>query len=168
MGKHSFLLLNLKDKKTKEIAKIMNNETSKKILDFLSDHETTETQIAKRLGLPISTVHYNLNQLIKTGLVIVEEFHYSEKGKEVNHYKLANKFILISPSPSTDLPSSLKKIFPMAIILILLSFATLFFPFQNVFFSAKTSSLDTTLGTTEAGTNYETLSSIRWIKPCRS
>lgn len=139
MAKNSFLMLNLKDKKSSEIAKIMSNETSKKILDFLAEHEATESQISSRLGLPISTVHYNLEQLIKSGLVVAERFHYSEKGKEVKHYKIANKFILISPSPSAKIPAALKKMFPIALILILISLSTLFVPFGSIFTDKSTS-----------------------------
>jgi len=49
---------------------------------------------------------------MKGGLVIVEEFHYSEKGKEINHYKLANKYIIIAPKKVTGLKGKLRKILP--------------------------------------------------------
>jgi len=62
----------------------------------------TETDISKELKLPISTVHYNLSVLVKAKLVEAREFHYSEKGREVNHYSLANKLIIIAPSKMDD------------------------------------------------------------------
>jgi len=60
-------------------------------------------------------VHYNLSQLVKAGVVAVEEFHYSEKGKEVNHYKLANKYIIIAPRKVSGLRQKLRGILPVAI-----------------------------------------------------
>ena len=91
MAKNSFLLVSLKEDKAKELAQVISNASCRKILDYLAEKEdATETELAKKLGIPISTVHYNLKHLVKGGLVIVDEFHYSEKGKEVNHYKLAN------------------------------------------------------------------------------
>lgn len=94
-----YVLMDLDDDKSKEIATVLNSKTSKKILDYLSEHETaTESEISKSLSVAISTVHYNISVLIKARLVESQEYHYSKKGREVNHYKLANKLIIISPS----------------------------------------------------------------------
>ena len=98
----SFLLLSLSDSKGKKIAQAVNNETCRKILDYLSKTDNaTETKIANDLNIPLPTVHYNLSQLVDVKLVDIDEFHYSEKGKEVNHYSLANKYIIIAPKNET-------------------------------------------------------------------
>jgi|FLOH01.1.fsa_nt_gi DNA-binding transcriptional ArsR family regulator len=117
--KESFVLLSLKEDKAKELAQIVSNDTCRRILDFLSEHEATESEIAKSLKMPISTVHYNLQQLMKGKLVLSEEYHYSQKGKEINHYKLANKIIIIAPQSTWGLKEKLKKAFPISIIIIL-------------------------------------------------
>lgn len=96
MGKN-FLLLSLEDSKAKTLANVVNNKSCIKILDYLAENEATETQIAKKLNLPISTVHYNLSQLMDSKLIKWDKYHYSEKGKEVKHYSLANKYIIIAP-----------------------------------------------------------------------
>ncbi|GIU68861.1 MAG: hypothetical protein KatS3mg002_0097 [Candidatus Woesearchaeota archaeon] len=113
----NFLLISLEEKKAKKIAEVINNDTSKKIIDFLAKKDATESELSKELGIPISTVHYNLKQLRDAGLVVVEEFHYSKKGKEVNHYTLANKYIIIAPKTENNkLVEALKNILPIAII----------------------------------------------------
>jgi len=114
--KETFLLVSLSEDKAKELAQVVSNDTCRKILDSLAESESTEADLAKKLALPISTVHYNLQQLMKGGLVVVEEFHYSEKGKEVNHYKLANKYIIIAPQKTWGLKEKLRKIFPVAAV----------------------------------------------------
>ncbi|MBI2208738.1 helix-turn-helix transcriptional regulator [Candidatus Woesearchaeota archaeon] len=116
MAKKNFLLLSLEDSKTKKIANIVSNESCRKILDHLLDKEATESEIAKALNIPISTVHYNLRQLTDAGLLIAEEFHYSEKGKEVYHYKLANKYIIIAPKKTSGIREKLMGILPAALI----------------------------------------------------
>lgn len=121
MAEESFLLVNLKESKSKELAQVISNETSRQILDFLSKKEATETEISNNLHLPLSTAHYNLQNLVKAGLVKVEEFHYSEKGKEVNHYKLSNKFIIIAPTVTETIKNRLKKILPVALIAVIAS-----------------------------------------------
>jgi DNA-binding transcriptional ArsR family regulator len=119
MADNSFILVNLKEDKAKELAKVISNDTSRKILDFLTDKEASATDISKGLKVPLPTVHYNLKHLQKAKLVIVEEFHYSEKGREVDHYKLANKFVIIAPATSKmdSLKKKLSRILPVAILI---------------------------------------------------
>ncbi len=115
--KETFLLVSLSEEKTKKLAQVISSETSRKILDYLAEkQDATETQIAKDLGLAISTVHYNMQALQEGGLVDVEEFHYSEKGREVNHYKLANKYIIIAPKSTFGIRDKLRSVLPVALI----------------------------------------------------
>ena len=116
MPSKNFLLLSMEDEKIKKISNVISNESCRKILDYLSIRESTESEIADKLHLPISTVHYNLHQLTQTGLIESKEFHYSKKGKEVNHYRLANKYIIIAPKKTFGLKEKLKGILPVALI----------------------------------------------------
>ncbi len=118
MAKQSFLLVSLQEDKAKKLAQAVTNDSCRKILDYLADKDATETELAEKLGLPISTVHYNLKQLAGAGLVSADEYHYSEKGKEVNHYRLANKYIIIAPKSTFGLKEKLKSILPVAFITI--------------------------------------------------
>ncbi len=116
MAKESFVLVSLKEEKARILAKVLHNESCRKILEYLTSKEATETEIAKKLQIPISTVHYNLKHLSEAGLVIVEEFHYSAKGKEVNHYKLANKYIIIAPKSTFGIKEGLRRVLPVALL----------------------------------------------------
>lgn len=102
----------------KKLAQVIGNPTCLKILDYLAGKDATETQVGEEdLKIPLSTVHYNLQQLVGAKLVVIEEFHYSPKGREVNHYKLADKFIIIAPKD--DDPSflaRLKNLVPAAVV----------------------------------------------------
>lgn len=117
MGKENFLLLSLDDDKTKSISNIVNNNSARKILQYLTQNdEATATQISKDLKLGLTTVQYNLEQLLKTGLVDWEHYHYSAKGKEVKHYKLANQYIIIAPKKDSSFLDKLKGIIPSFIL----------------------------------------------------
>ncbi len=119
MPKSSFLLVDLNEPKIKKLAETITSETSRKILAYLAEREDdTETTIASSLNLPLSTVHYHLQKLWEAGLVKVDEFHYSPKGREVNHYKLANKYIIIAPRKVSGLREKLKGILPVALIVL--------------------------------------------------
>lgn len=118
MADQPFMLVSLEEAKAKRLAQVLNNETCTKILNWLSSHkEGTETEIAKKLQLPLSTVHYNLKQLVEAKLVTADEYHYSEKGREVLHYKLANKYIIIAPEEGrSSFMEKLQQFIPAAVI----------------------------------------------------
>lgn len=111
MPKSNLLILDIADAKTKKLGETITNETSKKILNHLSDKEETEMNIAKQTSIPLSTVHYHLQKLQEAGLVTVDEFHYSQKGREVNHYKLASKCVIITHNNASEVRDKLKDIF---------------------------------------------------------
>lgn len=144
----NFLLVSLEENKAKKIAEVINNDTSRKIIDFLAKKDATESELSKELGIPISTIHYNIKQLQDAGLVVVEEFHYSKKGKEVNHYTLANKYIIIAPvNKDSKFLDALKKILPITIIttgvaFIMQLFDTLTFSKSNTLISAESVIMD--------------------------
>jgi DNA-binding transcriptional ArsR family regulator len=116
MTKNNLLLLDLNDTKTKKLAETITSDTSRKILNYLAEKDDTEANMSKILNIPISTVHYHLQKLQDAKLVMVEEFHYSPKGREVNHYKLANKYIIIAPRKVAGLKQKLKGILPVGLI----------------------------------------------------
>ncbi len=118
MTKNNFLLVDLNEAKTKKLAETITSDTSRKILNYLTEKESAESIIAKELDLPLPTVHYHLQKLQEAGLVTVEEFHYSTKGREVNHYKLANKYIIIAPKKVTGLKQKLRGILPVTLIIL--------------------------------------------------
>lgn len=115
MSKNNFLLLSLEDDKINSVANAVSNKSGKKILEQLTEGKATESELAKKLNLAISTVHYNLQQLMKAGLVTADEYHYSAKGREVLHYKLANKYIIIAPRKK-GLKEFFKNILPVLLI----------------------------------------------------
>lgn len=116
MPKKNFILLSMEDDKIKKVSNVISNDSCRKILDYLSNKDATESELASKLSIPISTVHYNLQQLMETGLIEAKEFHYSEKGKEVQHYRLANKYIIIAPKKTFGIKEKLKSILPVVLI----------------------------------------------------
>ena len=112
MAEESFLMLSLEDEKSKKLAQVISNNTSRKILNELSKTKMTETELSKKLGLSMSTVHYNLKALEEAKLIQADEFHYSEKGKEVNHYSVTNKLVIIAPKSEDNIWDRLKSLLP--------------------------------------------------------
>lgn len=116
MQKSKLLFVDLNDSKLKSVGETITSDTSRKILNYLgTEKEATESAIAAGLELPLSTVHYHLQKLQQAGLVGVDEFHYSSKGREVNHYKLASQYIVIGPARS-GLAARLSAVLPLVLI----------------------------------------------------
>ncbi|MGM5484546.1 MAG: ArsR/SmtB family transcription factor [Nanobdellota archaeon] len=112
-------VINMDEGRLSKVAKALSSESCKKVLDHLSKNDkATESDIAKGLGLAMSTVHYNLRKLEEVGLVESPEYHYSEKGREVKHYTLVNKYIVISPRGGNFL-DRLKEVIPLGIFAVL-------------------------------------------------
>jgi DNA-binding transcriptional ArsR family regulator len=117
MVKKEFVLVSLDDEKAGSISKVVNNKSCKRILKYLANKDhATETEISEELKIPLSTVHYNLSELGKAGLVSVTEYHYSKKGKEMLHYKLSNKYIIIAPRHDPNILDKLKQFLPIFMI----------------------------------------------------
>jgi DNA-binding transcriptional ArsR family regulator len=116
-------MIDIDDERSKEIAEILGNNTSKKILGYLSEiKDASEKDISDKLNIPINTIEYNLNKLIKAGLIEkTRNFFWSVKGKKIEMYKLSNKKIIISPR------SFLKGIVPSIFAVIFGSFVIKFF-----------------------------------------
>jgi len=107
----NFLFINVADKQAQVLSSVLANKTCRVILEVLKTKPITESDLAKELSMPISTVHYNIQQLLKAGLVVGDQYTYSKKGKEMVHYRLTDKFIVIAPQASA-LEDVLKSLVP--------------------------------------------------------
>jgi len=136
MADDKFILMNLNDEISGYVAEALKNPTCKKILNLLGDvKEASEKDIADGLKMPINTVEYNINKLIKSALVEkTKYFFWSVKGKKIPMYKLARKHIIISPNKKPDI-NYLKTILPViliAAILVAILSGIYLFPNQNI------------------------------------
>ncbi|MBI2043396.1 beta-propeller domain-containing protein [Candidatus Pacearchaeota archaeon] len=122
-----FDLIDFGEDKAKDIAEIMSNKTCRKMLDFLKEKEATETEISERLDMALSTVHYNLQKLVKAKLVDIKDFYWSPKGNKVHIYKAINKTLIITHKKSVYLENKLKMILPLIIIASLLVILSVLF-----------------------------------------
>ena len=114
-NQEKYILVSLEEEKAKQLANVISNSTSRKILGYLSTKdEASESEISKELNLPLSTVHYNLQQLKKNNLVETKHFMYSEKGKRIDFYRVVKKFIVIAPKYTQK--SLIKNILPLFLV----------------------------------------------------
>jgi len=111
-----FILVSMDDKKSKELGAVISNDTSRKILNLLGEKsDISAQQIAKKLKLNLSTVTYNLKHLREQGLIKHSDFAWSDKGRRIELYSLANKIVIIAPK-GFDFKDTLKKIIPIGLV----------------------------------------------------
>jgi DNA-binding transcriptional ArsR family regulator len=97
MADEKFVVFSMREPKAKEIAKVIQSEKAKAILDLLAEKRRSPKEISDSLDLPMSTVQYNLDLLKEAGLIIATGRKYSPKGRNMLYYEPAKKAIVLAP-----------------------------------------------------------------------
>jgi len=97
MTEEKLLVLPLNNDTSKRISQTLSNETSRRVLEVLCDKPMSTSAISGKLDTSLTTAHYNIEKLLESGLIKVEEVKYSEKGRKINIYSPTKKIILIAP-----------------------------------------------------------------------
>lgn len=112
-----FVVFSMNDE-SKNIAKVLSNDTAISILNKLAEKRMSASEIVKELKLPVSTVQYNLDMLKEVKLINDTAYRYSEKGKKVLYYEPAKKLIILAPEKDkSTIINMLKNKFLIPIIL---------------------------------------------------
>ncbi|MDN5339576.1 MAG: hypothetical protein PWQ30_685 [Euryarchaeota archaeon] len=96
------------DERAQKIARAMASQTANAIIQAFGGGPLTSSEVARRMKIPITTASYHIENLLDAGLLEVIETRWSEKGREVKVYGLANQVLIIA-SPASDLRSVLQK-----------------------------------------------------------
>ncbi len=104
------LVLPLGDE-SKKITQVITNDTARHIMELLAEHSMSASDIAKHLDVPLTTIKYNLENLVDVGLAKIERIKYSEKGRQVKVYAPVRKLIVVVPEKlgSASITEILKK-----------------------------------------------------------
>ncbi len=118
MKKDKKLLILPLDEDSKDMAQILANDTALKILEVLSENPLSASDIAKKLDLGLTTVHYNIKKLNEVGLIEVVKTRWSKKEREIKIYGPVEKFIVIVPKKikRKEVIESLRRILPIILI----------------------------------------------------
>lgn len=119
MKKNKWIFSSLSD--SKNINKVLANDTARSILEKLSKEPLSTTQLSKKLSKPLTTIDYNLKNLKEANLVKLSKRAISEKGRVIDLWEPENKFILISPLGREKVLEVLKKGSPYIGISLILS-----------------------------------------------
>lgn len=91
-------VIDIHDERAKELAQILSNEKALSILKLIEERPPRSiSEISRELGIPISTVSYHIDRMLKVGLVEVAGKKYGKRLQEVKLYRASSKPILILP-----------------------------------------------------------------------
>lgn len=98
-------------KESKKITQVITNDTARQIIELLAEDSMSASDIATQLDVPLTTIKYNLENLVDVGLIKIERIKYSEKGRQVKVYAPIRKLIVLVPgkTDSTTVMDVLKK-----------------------------------------------------------
>ena len=85
------------NEETKKLRQILSNETSMKIWELLKKESLSAGEVADRLEIPLTTVKYNIDQMVEHDLIRIRRIKYSEKGRQVKIYEAPEKIIIFAP-----------------------------------------------------------------------
>ncbi|WNY29423.1 hypothetical protein MmiEs2_16520 [Methanimicrococcus stummii] len=86
---------------SKKIRQILSNDTAMKILDLLKKESLSAGEVSEKLEIPLTTVKYNIDQMVEHDLVRIQRIKYSEKGRQVKIYEAPEKVIVFAPEKMT-------------------------------------------------------------------
>ncbi len=92
--------IDINDERAKELAQILMNEKAIAILHLIEETPMSISEIAKELNLPISTVSYHIDKMMRVGLVEIAGKKYGKRLQEVKLYRASNRPILLLPRKS--------------------------------------------------------------------
>ena len=92
-----------------KMAKSMSSPTAAALYNKLADAPATASALAQSTGLPLTTVKYHLENLLDAGVIEVVKTRWSEKGREMKIYGVADKVVIFAPPQSKSAGAILKK-----------------------------------------------------------
>jgi len=82
---------------SKKITQVLSNDTALKILELLAQKPMSATAIADEMGMALTTIKYNLDALIESDLIKVNQTRWSKKGRKIKVYAPVRKLIVVVP-----------------------------------------------------------------------
>ncbi|ASJ11097.1 transcriptional regulator [Thermococcus sp. P6] len=94
--------IDIHDDRARELAQILTNEKAIEILHLVEDRPLSISEISRQLDIPISTVSYHIDKMLRVGLVEVAGKKYGKRLQEVRLYRASNRPILLVPRKSVS------------------------------------------------------------------
>lgn len=110
-------VISTEDDKIKLIGEIFSNDSSRKILNLISDNEMTANEIAQKNNISLTLTIHHLKRMQTAKMIKISKTGISAKGQEMKYYVATNQSFLITPEKSNHyIINSLKKFSKFAAI----------------------------------------------------
>ena len=92
---------------SKKITQTLSSDSARHVLESLAEKPMSASELACELEIPLTTVKYNLDALIESGLATVKQTRWSVKGRKIKIYAPMQKLIVVVPG-KTDRKSAIE------------------------------------------------------------
>ena len=101
------------DESLKTLGQLLSSETSRKIIQLLTQEEMYTNQISKKLGIQMNTIVFHMKKLVEVGLVTVTHKQIVKKGVDHKYYKMMPNIFVTSIQSKKEIHENgfLKKFF---------------------------------------------------------
>ncbi len=107
-------VLCIDDEVTRDVFTALSSETAYEMFRLLNEEPATPPTVAERLDLSIQNAHYHLDKLEAVGLIQVTDTCYSEKGREMDVFVVAEDPKLVFLGTSDDRPNLKRAVMSLA------------------------------------------------------
>lgn len=95
-------IISTDDEKIKIIGNLLNNDSSRMILQLLFENEMTANEIAQKTGMLLSLVIHYLQKMQGAGMVKITKIQKNTKGHDMKYYASIKHILIIFPSKLSD------------------------------------------------------------------
>lgn len=95
-------ILSTDDEKIKIIGSLLNNDSSRMILQLLFENEMTANEIAQKTGMLLSLVIHHLQKMQEAGIVQITKIQKNTKGHNMKYYSSIKHVLIIFPVKLSD------------------------------------------------------------------
>lgn len=116
------------DESLKVLGQLLSNETSRNIIQLLTQEEMYTNQISNRLEIQMNITIFHLKKLVDLGLVMVTHKQIVKKGVDHKYYKMVPNMFVTSTQTKKEVHENgfLKKFFKEGVKLTVIGVASFF------------------------------------------
>jgi len=92
-------VLTTDDARLKLIGEELANETGRAVLSNIYKRVETAAKLAERLNTTIPVIHYHLERLVQSGLIMVSQVNKTSRGRDMKRYAPTKLALLLIPAP---------------------------------------------------------------------
>lgn len=90
-------ILSTDDLKIKALGELLNNDSSRAILNLISSQEMTASEVANKTGMSLELARYHLQKMIDSGVVNISKVEKNTREQSMKYYRVTKIIVVVLP-----------------------------------------------------------------------